>query len=195
MLIYMEKETNQKMYTVVSVYKRKEQRTMKFVQLTSEQFGLYFPMDSLREFSNISTLPSEKERKIGIISVKNMLIGSTKQIVVELKQWSFTKRFSNAPIQVFTKCGVRYPKPTEDNTEIEEQPVPVVELPLINVIETEPQSEMTDTVDSTNDESNETEGTAGYVTGPIRVRSLRNDYSLIFRPNVYSMNFQLKRVA
>ena len=153
----MENETNQKMYSVVSVYRRKEQRIMKFVQLTSEQFGNYFPMDSLREFSNISTLPSERKRKIGIISVENMIIGSTKQIVVELKPWSFTKRFSNGPIQIFTKCGVRYSNPTEDNTE--------------------------------------TEGTAVYVTGPTPVRSLRNNYSLIFRPNVYSMNFQLNRVA
>ena len=83
----METKTNVRMYTVISVYKSKEKRTMKFVELTSEQFEMVFSKEIVNEFSHISTFPSiysKKSRKIGIISVEKMTIGSTEKIVVEL---------------------------------------------------------------------------------------------------------------
>ena len=194
----MEKRNETKMITVISVYKSKEQRTMKFVQLTSEQFGKYFPKNSVCEFSHISTLSeySDKYRKFGIISVENLTIGSTKQIVVELKPCSFTKRFSDGPFKVFTRCDIRFPEPIEDVDETE-QPTDtvVIEQPSINVLETEPLSETTTTDDSTREESNETMTSKAPKTGPTPIRSLRNNYSPIFRSNVHSMWFQLNRIA
>jgi len=195
--MYMINETKVKMITVVSVYKSKEKRTMKFVQLTSEQFGNYFPKDSVCEFSHIYTLPSEKKIKIGIISVSKMTIGLTEKIVVELTPCSFTKRFSKGPFNVFTKCGVRFPKPIEDDvTETELPTEKVVELPSLNVPETSPQSETTDTTNETNNDlPTETVTTPLYITGPSPIRSLRKNYSPIFRSNNYSMWYQLNKIA
>lgn len=178
--MYMINETKVRMYIIVSL--NEDENTMRFVQLTSKQFGNCFPKDTVSKFSHFSILPSEyfeKERKIGIISVSKMTISSTEKIVVELTPCSFTKHFSKGPFNVFTKCGVHLPKPIEDDNETEQPTEKVVELPSLNVTGTTPQSEKTDTNRPTNKKSTKT-----------KVISLPNYF--IFSYN-YSMVIRLHR--
>jgi len=193
----METKTNVRMYTVISL--NKSRSTLRSIQLSSDDLGKYFSKELVNSFSHISTFPSiysEKSKKIGIISIVKMTIGLTEQIVIGLTPWSFTKRFSEGTFLVFTKDVDNYPDPIQDDNDNTELPTEtVVESPAINNTENELRSETADGDETTNKKKNEYKSLPDGKTGPTPIRSLKNNYSLIFRSNNYSIGFQLKNVA
>jgi hypothetical protein len=193
----METKTDVRMYTVISL--NKSRSTLRSIELSSDDLGKYFSKELVNSFSHISTFPSiysEKSKKIGIISIEKRSIGLTEQIVIGLTPCSFTKRFSKTTFLVFTKDVDHYPDPIQDDNDNTELPIDVViESPAINDIIIEQQSETTGNDEATNKKTNEYKSLPVGKTGPTPIGSLKNNYSLIFRSNNYSIGFQLKNVA
>jgi len=137
-------ETKLKMYTVITLNKNKT--ILRYVQLTRCQFGKYFSKDVINFFLHQSSLQLPKSGKIGKVSIVKLTIDSTECLVVNLYSSSFTNRFSGGNFKVITK----YFGPSDGSNgniiEIEPRPETVVtELSSLNIPETEPQSEKTDT--------------------------------------------------
>jgi hypothetical protein len=193
----METKTDVRMYTVISLNKSKS--IMRSIQLSNDDLGKYFSKELLNQFSHISAFPSiysEKLVEIGIISIEKMSIGLTEQIVIKLNPWNFTKRFSKGTFRVFTKDVDHYPDPIQDDNDNTELPIEmVVESSTINSAENELRSETADGDETTNKKKTEYKSLPVGKTGPTPIGSLKNNYSLIFRSNNYSIGFQLKNVA
>ena len=97
---------------------------------------------------------------------------------------------------MFKRFRIRYSDPIVDGNETEEQPEPVFfDQPVITVPETGLQSETTGNDETTNKKNYEYKSLPDGKTGPTPIGSLKNNYSLIFRSNNYSIGFQLKNVA
>jgi hypothetical protein len=110
------------------------------------QFGKYFSKDVINFFLHQSTLQLPKSGKIGKISIVKLTIDSNECLVVNLSSWSFTNRFSGENFNVITKYFGPLCEPNKNVSVIEPRPEKAVtELPSINVTETKPQSEKTDT--------------------------------------------------
>lgn len=175
-------ETKLKMYTVITLDKNKT--ILRYVQLTRCQFVKYFSKDVINFFLHQSTLQLPKSGIIGKISIVKLTIGSTECLVVNLSSRSFTNRFSGGNFNVITK----YFGPSDGSNgniiEIEPRPETVVtELSSLNIPETEPQSEKTDTGHTTKRKPTKTK----VIPFP-NYYAFNYDYSMVFynHRNLYS---------